>query len=34
MLFLSSSMNVEMVYTILYGISKFTLLNYMKNEFT
>ena len=34
MLFLSSSLNVEMVYTILHGISKFTLLNYMRNEFT
>ena len=33
MLFLSSSLNVEMVYTILHGIKKFTLLNYMKNEF-
>ena len=34
MLFLSSSLNVEMVYTILYGICKFTLLNYMRNEFS
>ena len=34
MLFLSSSLNVEMVYTILYGINKFTLLNFMRNEFT
>jgi len=27
MLLMSSSINVEMVYTILYGICKFTLLN-------
>lgn len=33
MLFMSSSLNVELVYTILHGISKFTLLNYMRNEF-
>jgi hypothetical protein len=34
MLFVSSSLNTEMVYTILYGICKFTLLNYMRNEFS
>ena len=34
MLFLSSSLNTELVYTILHGICKFTLLNYMRNEFT
>ena len=34
MLFLSSSLNVELVYTILYGIKKFTLLNFMRNEFS
>ena len=34
MLFLSSSINVELVYTILYGIGKFTLLNFMRNEFS
>ena len=34
MLFMSSSLNVELVYTILYGIGKFTLLNFMRNEFT
>lgn len=28
---LSSGLNTEMVYTILYGICKFSLLNYMKN---
>ena len=33
-LFLSTSLNVEMVYTILHGICKFTLLNFMRNEFT
>ena len=31
MLFMTSSLNVEMVYTILYGICKFTLLNYIRN---
>ena len=34
MLFLSSSLNTELVYTILHGICKFTLLNFMRNEFT
>lgn len=34
MLFLTSSMNTEMVYTILHGICKFTLLNFMRNEFS
>ena len=34
MLFMTSSLNVEMVYTILYGICQFTLLNYMRNEFS
>lgn len=34
MLFLSSSLNTELVYTILHGITKFTLLNYMRNEFS
>lgn len=33
-LFLSTSLNVEMVYTILHGICKFTLLNFMRNEFS
>ena len=33
MLFMTSSLNVEMVYTILYGICQFTLLNNMRNEF-
>ena len=33
MLFLSSSLNVELVYTILFGIGKFTLLNFMRNSF-
>lgn len=33
MLFLSSSLNVELVYTILFGIGKFTLLNFMHNSF-
>ena len=28
---LASGLNTEMVYTILYGICKFSLLNYMKN---
>lgn len=34
MLFLTSSLNTEMVYTILHGICKFTLLNFMRNEFS
>ena len=34
MLFLSSSLNVELVYTILYGIKKFSLLNFIRNQFT
>lgn len=33
-LFLSTSLNVEMVYTILEGICRFTLLNYMRSEFS
>ena len=33
MLFMTSSLNVEMVYTILYGICQFTLLNNMKMAF-
>ena len=34
LLFLSSSMNVEFVYTILKGICKFTLLNFTGEKFT
>ena len=34
MLLLGSSISVEMVFTILHGISLFSLLNFMKNEFT
>ena len=34
MVFLSSSINTELVYTILHGIGKFTLLNFMRNEFS
>ena len=34
MLFLSSSLNTELVYTILYGMTKFALLNSVHNKFT
>ena len=31
--FLSTSLSVELVYTMLFGITKFCLLNFMRNEF-
>ena len=34
MVFLSSSINAEIIYTILSGICQFTLLNFVRNEFT